>query len=101
MVFLSLLLISVSSGNIIAIAVAAVIGLVWRRPLPYSEDVSSFVVMSRSFAIGNLFFLAVLFVLLPIVALVPTVPTIVGVFDSLFRSGSLVFGGGHVVSPRK
>ena len=99
MVFLSLLLISVSSGNIIAIAVAAVIGLVWRRPLPYSEDVSSFVVMSRSFAIGNLFFLTVLFVLLPIVALVPTVPTIVGVFDSLFRSGSLVFGGGHVVLP--
>ena len=94
-----LILIPISSGQIIAIAVAGITGLVWRRQFSSSEVSQTSVMDSLTFATGNLLLLVVLLVGLPVLTLVTGVPTLIDVMDGLFRSGALVFGGGHVVLP--
>ena len=94
-----LILIPISSGQIIAIAVAGITGLVWRRQFSSSEVSQTSVMDSLTFGTGILLLLAVLLIGLPVLTLVTGVPTLIDVMDGLFRSGALVFGGGHVVLP--
>lgn len=54
--------------------------------------------ISRFLALGALLVLAVLLLVLPVTAAAWPVPTLV-VIDAFFRTGALVFGGGHVVLP--
>ncbi len=85
-------------GQVVIIAVAALVGL---RFLPGAAAAPT---TRRSVAVGRglgASMLAVFFVLLIVL---PVARQLAGsqalaVFDSLFRVGSLVFGGGHVVLP--
>lgn len=51
--------------------------------------------MSRAVGVSCL----TLFFLLLVLAFIPAGKTTVGLFDAFYRSGALVFGGGHVVLP--
>ena len=89
-------------GQLAVIGVAGMIG--WRCLQPGVEDVSTepqFQV-SRTPAVVCLGFFLVLLVGLPLLQRSPFVgeySIYVQVFDSFYRAGSLVFGGGHVVLP--
>lgn len=62
------------------------------------EPASPLTRLPRSVAVGSLSLFALLLVGLPILATV-TGDGSVGLFDAFYRTGSLVFGGGHVVLP--
>lgn len=80
------------------ILISAIIGfLIYRHQKDESEGKVSFPV-TRGFAIGCLVLFFGLLILLPILREVTSVHWI-AMFDSFYRSGSLVFGGGHVVLP--
>lgn len=87
-----------AAGQILAIAIGALLG--WR----YLRPVNLGLAPGLSFAIGHrtaiaawiLFF--ALLILLPI-AVTLTADHTLALFDSFYRAGSLVFGGGHVVLP--
>lgn len=80
------------------ILISAIIGfLIYRHQKDESDGKVSFPV-TRGFAIGCLVLFFGLLFLLPILREVTSVHWI-AMFDSFYRSGSLVFGGGHVVLP--
>lgn len=80
------------------ILLSAIIGfLIYRHQKDESDGKVSFPV-TRGFAIGCLVLFFGLLILLPILREVTSVHWI-AMFDSFYRSGSLVFGGGHVVLP--
>lgn len=83
-------------GMVGAIVFGAVAGMVLARGT--TQQVSGHVTMpvSRWLAILSLVVFAALLVLLPIVA---GGSQVLAVFDSFYRAGALVFGGGHVVLP--
>ncbi|MFA1673759.1 chromate efflux transporter [Rhizobium mongolense] len=85
-------------GQTGAIALGSVAGL-WlcRADVPVQAGRLSFPVSRRGGAIALIFF-AVLFLVPPLVAGF-TGHEAVALFDAFYRSGSLVFGGGHVVLP--
>ena len=91
-----------SWGQLAVIAVAGIIG--WRLLRPQqagAEPVEQFRV-GKSLALVCLTFFFVLLVGLPLLQRSPFVGEfniMVQVFDSFYRAGSLVFGGGHVVLP--
>ena len=80
------------------ILLSAFIGfLIYRQQKDESEGRVSFPI-TRGFAIGCLVLFFCLLILLPILREV-TSNYWIAMFDSFYRSGSLVFGGGHVVLP--
>ena len=85
-------------GQVVAIAIAGAIG--WRllrEERPDGEPAQRFPV-GRVVAVGSLVTFFVLLAGLPVLA--RAVPDErLEVFDSFYRAGSLVFGGGHVVLP--
>ncbi|NYT46024.1 chromate efflux transporter [Alcaligenaceae bacterium] len=85
-------------GQVIAIVIAAVIGLLWFRPQIGAAHDPLPIVITRSV---GLFCLALFFGLLiglPVLsALFPN--QTLSMVDAFYRAGSLVFGGGHVVLP--
>ena len=88
-----------SAGQIGAIALGALAGSWFCRNAPggapeLAEPLA--VPISRSAGIGFLVLFAVLLVLLPAFR---GLGTGVSLFDAFYRSGALVFGGGHVVLP--
>lgn len=85
-------------GQVAAIAVGAAAGLVCcRSAAPPAGAHLSFGV-SRAAGIGSLALFVILLIGVPLIA--PAVAsTLPMVFDAFYRSGSLVFGGGHVVLP--
>jgi len=87
-----------SFGQIIAIALGALAGL-WlcRGNGPAPTGHLGFAVSRRHGAIALLLFTA-LFLITPLVA-AKTGSQGLALFDAFYRSGSLVFGGGHVVLP--
>ena len=87
-----------SFGQIGAIALGAVIGL-WlcRGDGPAPTGHLSFSVSRRHGAVALVLF-ALLFLLTPLVA-ARTGSQGLALFDAFYRSGALVFGGGHVVLP--
>jgi chromate transporter len=92
------LLIPSALGQIGAIAAAGLAGLIWLRPsaMAPAEHEALDVPVSHTAAIGALLLFGVLLLALP--ALAHTNPAI-ALFDSFYRAGALVFGGGHVVLP--
>ena len=87
-----------SFGQITAIALGAVAGL-WlcRGNGPAPAGHLGFSVSHRHGAVALIIF-AALFVITPLVA-AKTGSQSLALFDAFYRSGSLVFGGGHVVLP--
>lgn len=80
------------------ILLSAIIGLfLYRQPIETQEENIHFPV-SKRFAITCLVLFFGLLFLLPILREVTSIGWI-AMFDSFYRSGSLVFGGGHVVLP--
>ncbi|WP_077618486.1 chromate transporter [Bacillus sinesaloumensis] len=80
------------------ILAAAVLGFVLFKNQTDSEVANIKVPISRGFAIICLTLFFGLLILLPIVREATSLEW-VAMFDSFYRSGSLVFGGGHVVLP--
>ena len=87
-----------TAGQILVIALAGLVG--WRLLSDSSVErrVSLPVPIGRRTAIASLVVFFALLVILPVLRQVVTNQAFV-VFDSFFRVGSLVFGGGHVVLP--
>lgn len=80
------------------IAIAGVIGLMWRNDADAPASSGLRVPVSRRFAVASLVSFFVLLIGLPL--LVATVKsTDLRIADAFYRTGSLVFGGGHVVLP--
>ncbi len=86
------------AGQAAAIAVGAVVGVVLYRDRATADAGLPMALVSRTFGIGCLALFAILIVALPIAVRVWDVPAL-GLIDGLFRTGALVFGGGHVVLP--
>jgi len=86
-------------GQVIAIVGGGLLGwLFFRRDLNVQDVDRTDSPIGRRLAIASLVVFAVLLVGLPVLArVIDTEP--MQVFDSFYRSGSLVFGGGHVVLP--
>jgi chromate transporter len=85
-------------GQVGAIGLGAIVGLVLFRDAPPSDHVSLPHPVSRTVAVAAivLFF----FILLGLPLLVAAVPNhALQLFEAFYRAGSLVFGGGHVVLP--
>ncbi|HEX6109711.1 MAG TPA: chromate transporter [Ktedonobacteraceae bacterium] len=90
----------VGIGQVVIIAVSGVIG--WR--LLKGDNASSAptsplrVPIARPFAVGCLVIFATLLIFLPLMRQIIPLHAL-ALFESFYRSGSLVFGGGHVVLP--
>jgi chromate transporter len=85
-------------GQIGAIVVGAIVGLLLPRAAAPADQVSLPLTVGRTAGAAFLALFFVLLVGLPLLA--ATVPShAVVVFEAFYRAGSLVFGGGHVVLP--
>jgi chromate transporter len=85
-------------GQIAAIVAGGLVGLAWCRGRDDSAAVQLPVPVSRrTGALLLLLFVLLLFGLPAVIALWPT--QWLSLFDVFYRSGALVFGGGHVVLP--
>ncbi len=84
--------------QILSIAAAGIIGIILYRKTTTAETANVTVPVSRKFAVICLAAFFGLLIFLPIIK--PFDPSgWLAFFDSFYRSGSLVFGGGHVVLP--
>lgn len=92
---IALLIVPGSLGQIAAIGVGGLIGLRFSRGRDDAH--TNAIVLPYSRRVGVLC-LAMFFALL-LLAFIPADNTAVGLFDAMYRSGALVFGGGHVVLP--
>jgi len=97
-VFIILIFWQWAFSQIIMIAAAGIIGLIFYRKHETPEITKIKVPVSRRFAILCLGLFFILLVLLPVLRNL-TGNQMISVADSFYRSGSLVFGGGHVVLP--
>jgi chromate transporter len=85
-------------GQIAVIAVGALAGLAFLRAPPDGHHVALGIHVSRPLAVGALVLFFVLLAGLP--ALATAFPShALALVDAFYRTGSLVFGGGHVVLP--
>lgn len=85
-------------GQIVAMLVAAIIGVILFKPDTVDHDQPLVVPIGRRQGVIWISLFGILLFALPLVAkLVPTLST--QLVDSFYRAGSLVFGGGHVVLP--
>ncbi|MFZ0529283.1 MAG: chromate efflux transporter [Propionicimonas sp.] len=85
--------------QLVVIAVAGLIGLVWLRPAASTEDHPVLATsVPRWVGATSLALFGTLLVALPIVAATMASP-LLRLADGFYRSGALVFGGGHVVLP--
>lgn len=84
--------------QVVVILIAGVIGyFLYKEQVGTSGDTINFP-LSRKFAVCCLTLFFGLLIFLPIVRELTSIQWI-AMFDSFYRSGSLVFGGGHVVLP--
>ncbi|OYN87892.1 chromate efflux transporter [Parenemella sanctibonifatiensis] len=95
-----LLLVSHPAAQVAVMVLGGLAGLALIRPeaTPAPQDARSSVRLSRGLGIGALVLFVVLLVGLP-VAVAATGDATLRLVDIFYRSGSLVFGGGHVVLP--
>lgn len=87
-----------SLGMITAIVTGALLGLLLGSPTTKAAEIDSRGIMPISHRLGSL----ALFAFLGLLALLPLLADefqSLAVLDSFYRSGALVFGGGHVVLP--
>ena len=87
-----------SVGQITAILFGAVVGLLLRRTGPAGGSTHLSFRVSRRVGVACLSVFLALLGALPIIA-ASTGSQALSLFDAFYRSGSLVFGGGHVVLP--
>lgn len=81
------------------IVLGAVAGwIIYRRKVPVSSDSAAGLARGHLWAAGTLVGWAALLFVLPVLASTLELHS-VRLFDSFYRAGSLVFGGGHVVLP--
>jgi chromate transporter len=92
------LLLPTALSQVILIVLAALIGMLFYRKEEIPEATGLQVLVSRKVAIACLLIFAGLLVGLPFLSQLTHNPWI-AIADSFYRSGSLVFGGGHVVLP--
>jgi chromate transporter len=92
------LLVPTAWGQIGAIAAGGVIGLVLLRDDAMGGGSALHVPIGHAFGLGCLALFFALLAALPLLAAATPSQTL-ALFDSFYRSGSLVFGGGHVVLP--
>lgn len=85
-------------SQVLTIAAAGIIGLWLYRKQAVAGNARLMISIRRPFAVGCLVLFAVLLMALPLLRGAAEVGGI-AVFDSFYRAGSLVFGGGHVVLP--
>jgi chromate transporter len=85
-------------GQIGAIVLGAVVGFALLRAEARADQAGSTLTTGRAGAIAALAIFAVLLLGLPILAAASGAPNL-RLFDTFYRVGSLVFGGGHVVLP--
>ena len=84
-----------ASGQVLAICTGALVGW-WCFPAPQNENRILQIAVPRSTAIASLVVFAALLFGLQIAA---PLDHLLALVDAFYRSGSLVFGGGHVVLP--
>ncbi|MHA6687127.1 chromate efflux transporter [Mesorhizobium sp. A556] len=87
-------------GQVLVIALGAAAGLLWLRPVVsgrMEHDTIAIVISKRQGALYLACFATLLFIL-PTLASVTQNPML-DMIDSFYRSGSLVFGGGHIMLP--
>jgi chromate transporter len=94
------MLLPTAAGQVLAIVAGSIVGLVWLRPsLPQIVRHEAFAVpVGKASGVAFLAVFVVLLVALPLLVLWNTNP-VLAMIDSFYRTGSLVFGGGHVVLP--
>ncbi|WP_424768884.1 chromate efflux transporter [Paenibacillus sp. sgz302251] len=89
-------------GQLLPLIICAVIGLIWLKPQEAkadsneNDDVNHFI--GRGFAASMLVLFFLLLVCLPLASGM-TGSSLLSLADGMYRAGSLVFGGGHVVLP--
>ncbi len=87
-----------AAGQVGAIAAGGLIGWAWIKATPRGAGPPIAVNVPRALSIASLALFFVLLGGLPLLrAAVPSQP--IALFDAFYRSGALVFGGGHVVLP--
>ncbi|MFC5733166.1 chromate efflux transporter [Cytobacillus gottheilii] len=84
--------------QILIIIIAGIIGFFVYKNVTEHKETSLHVPVSKKFALLSLVMFFAILVLLPIINQIFTAEWIT-VFDRFYRSGALVFGGGHVVLP--
>ncbi|MGP5286116.1 chromate efflux transporter [Glutamicibacter arilaitensis] len=94
----SALLVAGTFGQILAIVLGALAGYFWCRDLENTSATALHFPVSKAMGISCLLLFAVLLFGLPVLALA-TGWDLVAFIDAFYRSGALVFGGGHVVLP--
>ena len=88
-----------AAGYVFVIAVSGLIGwLLMRGETPPPRPAGAQIPIGRVTAVGSLVLFFCLLLALPLARQVLTSEWL-DVFDGFFRSGSLVFGGGHVILP--
>lgn len=85
-------------GQIVAIVIGLVLGMLWCRNIIGSSAAPLAVAISKRIGIICAALFALLLVGLPVLAAVVENPW-VSLTDAFYRAGALVFGGGHVVLP--
>lgn len=92
------LLLPSATSQVAAIVLGALAGLLWLSADPVTDEEDEAVPVRRRAALAALAIWVGLLVSLPVLAVLVDDPTL-GIVDSFYRAGSLVFGGGHVVLP--
>lgn len=93
-----LLIIPTILGQLLVIMIAGIIGILFFKPKSTEKDVTLTMPLSQKMGAFWLLLFAFLFVTLPVITLLfPS--TMLEMVNILYRTGSLVFGGGHVVLP--
>lgn len=96
---ITVLSLPVAWAQVLVIVLAGLVGLAWLKPASIATDEETFAVpVGRRLGVVSLAVFAGLLITLPIVA-AATINPAIDLIDSFYRSGSLVFGGGHVVLP--
>ena len=94
----AVILVGGAATQVAVIAAGGLVGYLWLRDETESPPVEKQVVAVPVVATASLVLFFVLLALLPVLAATwPSQP--LALADSFYRSGSLVFGGGHVVLP--
>lgn len=84
--------------QVIALLITGIYGIVFLKPASVSKHDSKVFYLPKRVSVISLSLFAGLLVVLPVLS-AATQNIWIRMFDSFYRSGSLVFGGGHVVLP--
>lgn len=87
-----------ATGQVAAIIAAGLIGLWWLKPSQAAASPPHNYIVSRKAGILALLLFAALLIGLPLWA-AATDSSVAALLEGVYRSGALVFGGGHVVLP--